>query len=204
MGHRDHYKPNVPSVTELLHDAGYYDQFPNDPQGFYFRRGNFVNDCCDIIAAGDKLDRNRRWAGELPREKPLTVKEENKQEQWIGYVKAYQAWMQRYRKFKLIAAQKYLLNEIEGYQGTLDQLVKLDDMLALVELKAVAPGASCPPATPLQTAGYWLCLDPRPKLRIGLALRADCTFKESIYKNYADFSAFRLMIRWNYIAKNYR
>jgi hypothetical protein len=201
---REHYKPGVPSVTELLKANGYYSQFPDDPTGYYLKRGNFVNGCCDILAEGQWLHEDTIRFGFIEREKPLAVKEENKLERWIRYVHAYQVWMKSQPKFRFVGAQIYLYSEIEHCQGTLDQLIELEAGLALVELKAVAPGQGCQPSTPLQTAGYYVMMDDKPKLRIGLALRSDGTFKEERYTNYRDIHAFRLMVRWNNISKDYR
>jgi len=192
IGIRAHYDPAIPSVTELLRFAGYFDGYPEDTTGFYRRRGHFVDQCCAIIAQGKHLTANTMAVGSEIREKPLTRNGENKEELWNDYIAAFENWMLRYGKVKFIAAQEYVQNPFEHYQGTYDLLVAIDGRETLIDIKT----GSCPKSTALQTAGYVMCLNKRPLCRLGLELRDDQTFKEHPYRDFGDYDRFRLLARY--------
>lgn len=194
MSRPDHYDPNLPSVTELLKWSGYYDSYPNDPSGYYLRRGTWVDRCCSILAQGQLLDDRTIEFGLVQREKPLV----GAAECWGGYVDAFHAWLTR-EETMFVADQGYVINQAEGYQGTYD-LVVLRPKRVLVDIKT----GSCLKATALQTAGYALCLGmPYPR-RLGLELHADGAFTEYEYRDHKDFDAFRLMVRWYHRRSDYR
>lgn len=200
---REHYDPTVPSVTEMLAANGYYDAYQGDPTGYYLKRGRFVEACGTIIFQGQELDDRTIKVAEQVRHKPLARTEANETERWIDYIAQIHLWRQAHR-VKIIESQRYIRNETERYQGTLDWLMEIDDALAVVDGKC----GDCAPCTALQTAGYVLGLPnlkTQPK-RLGLQFKPGLSIQqmEHWYKDHNDFNAFRLMVRWYWKSRDYR
>lgn len=189
---REHYDPNLPSCTELLKWAGYYDGYPPDHEGFYFKRGNWTHAICGVLAQGAEPNIDETLAA-IQRNHPTWDLSD-----WRGYPRAFRVWLGR-EQTQFIAAEQYVRNEQEHYQGTYDLLLYRPKRL-LVDIKT----GSCLKATALQTAGYALCLGvPYPR-RLGLELHADGTFTEYEYRDFKDFDAFRLLVRWYHKQRDYR
>lgn len=193
MNGREHYDPNLPSVTELLKWAGYYDGYPPDHEGFYFKRGNWTHAICAVLTQGAEPNIDETLVA-IQRNHPTWDLSD-----WRGFPEAFRAWWGQ-EGTRGIAAESYVRNDVEHYQGTYDLLVFRAGGYTLVDIKT----GTCPKATALQTAGYALCLStPYPK-RIGLELHADGTFKEYEYRDFKDMEAFRLMVRWYHRSRDYR
>lgn len=192
---REHYDPALPSVTELGRWAGYYDGYPAEPTGYYLRRGNFVDQCCTILAQGLELDDRTIEVAQVIREKPLTW-EKDRTEQWIEPVAQFSRWLHKH-EVVFLAAQQYLRNDVERYQGTYDLKLIVDGKLTRIDLKC----GDCPKFTALQIAGYDLA-DEKTQ-RLGLQLLPDKAV-EHWYKNHDDYNAFRLMVRWYWKSRDYR
>lgn len=186
-GRRAHYKPSAPSVTELLSWAGYYDQYPPDSDGFYRRRGNFIEQYATILLQGLEVDdRTLRMAH---------AHQPGHDEHWIDYINGLNKWRSQHQ-IKFIGAQIYVYNPWETYQGTMDWLLEIDGALTVVDCKT----GTCPKATALQTAGYamaykaWIGDVTTTIARLGLQLEpGKCT--EHWYKDHKDFDAFRILAR---------
>jgi hypothetical protein len=195
---RAHYKPGVISASELLGVAG-YNVYPPDPSGYYLKRGNFVNDCCDLIAQGYRLDDHTWEVARRERERPLAKNGENRVETWAGYVDAYCNWLKKYSNVTLgivlVECQGYLCSEAEALQGTFDQLVRIAGRgLVRLDIKAVSAGA-VEPCTELQIALYDIIDALRAGWFLGLALHPDGTYHESWWRPYVAVHDARLAIR---------
>ena len=197
--HGEGYTPGVPSVTELLEAAGYYDayRFVEDRQ-FYLDRGSRVNDICDAVA--------------LYTHDFAEVSSDIR-----GFIDAYFSWLSRYPRRKLIDVQSYVHHKTLGYQGTYDQrwILEPGQPETILDIKCVADGAHCQKCTALQLAAYDDALgplisgvagfgNPNPyylthRKRLGLALHSDGTFYEDWYTNWRDYPNWRNLVTYHQI-----
>lgn len=195
---REGYLEGVVSVTEVLAWGGYYDQYRDNPDGYYFRRGNFVDPWCTYVARHgatrfmEEMQR-RPQAYELAWRKQRRPQSDDAEEQWINFVYAYAKWFNRHN-VRLLEAQVHVYHSGLVYQGKLDHVAIVDDKLTLIDLKTNADG---PPikATALQTAAYELASHPVER-RLGLALHPNATFDEAWYdRHYKDTEAWRALMQ---------
>lgn len=193
---REHYKPGVPSVTELLQWAGLYPDYPQEPTGYYLRRGHWVDQACALFAQDLALDDRTMELGFREQVKPLA---HDQREQWLNYALPFHSWLVAH-KVEFIAAQQYVYNGLDNYQGTLDLLLKVDGAKTLIDFWCGGNALTKPKA--LQTAGYALATMKEPK-RLGLQLEPG-KLTEHWYKDYRDYDAFRLMVRWYWRSKDYQ
>lgn len=191
---RPGYKEGIPSVTELLRFAGYYDSYPTDRETLdrVYRRGRFVDQCCALLAQGKVLD-----------DRTMDVA---RREEWVDYVRPFVHWCSDH-KIEFVSKQGYVFNPWESYQGTYDLLLKVDGALTLIDIKT----GTCPKCTALQTSGYVMalraCNGQNPEQRLGLQLEPG-KYTEHWYKDFRDFDRFRLLARFFYahgpLSKEYR
>lgn len=202
MGHRDqNYDPNLPSVTELLEEIGYYDEYPDKGKEYYFKRGNWVESVCNLIGHGlvDRTFDLRPSLSAILRNNP-----DWDLSKWPGFSLAFRNWMKQYPDSEMLYSQKYVRNDSLKYQGTLDQFWLFDWGTCLVELKCT-DGAP-PKHAHLQTAGYDIANDERSKKRLVLALHSDGSFDEA-WGKYQDFDYFRSIVDYHWkhvVGKEYR
>jgi len=175
----------VPSVTQLLEDAGLTPDYSLVPQPVLQharQRGIHIDACCDLLDADD-LD----WRSVHPEAVPYV-------EAWIAF--------RDYEGFTPAASQVPLYHPVYGYAGTADVLGTLPGgHLAIVERKATSKMAA---TYALQTAGYgqdgmWYAppgggvLAPAPwqrPVRLGVQLRRDGRYTLVPYDDPEDLAAF--------------
>ena len=175
----------VPSVTQLLEDAGMtpdYSAIPRPVLEHARERGIHVDLCCDLLDADD-LD----WRSVHPEALP--------------YVDAWMAFRE-HEGFTPVASQVPLYHPTYGYCGTTDVVGTLPGARpAVVERKTTAKMS---PTYALQTAGYGLdglwyappgggVLAPVPwtrPVRLGVQLRRDGSYLLVPYDDPEDLAAF--------------
>jgi hypothetical protein len=144
-----------------------------------------------------------------------------KAHEWIRHLNAYADWLSGalHNGWTLLGTQIKVCNKAYSYQGTLDQLWRdHDGVEVIVDLKAVTEG-HCAKSTLLQLAAYDMGLgstynlvsgDSKPRLLMGLALRADGSYYEDVYtpvqvyKAKQDFRALATYYHVHYMGKEYR
>jgi hypothetical protein len=175
----------VPSVTQLLDDAGLTPDYATVPPAVLQharQRGLHVDACCDLLDADD-LD----WRSVHPEALPYV-------EAWLGF--------RDYEGFTPIASQVPLYHPVYGYAGTADVVGVLPGSRpAIVERKTTSKMAA---TYALQTAGYALdgmlyappgggVLAPVPwerPMRLGVQLRRDGRYTRVPYNDPEDLAAF--------------
>lgn len=145
MRDRSLYKPDAPSVTELLKWVGYYDNYPN--HSYHLERGNTIEAWATDLLQGQLHHDTRVAASEI------RTTASGSYEQWIDYIDGFADWMSHHQ-IKFIGSQIYVYNPWCTYQGTLDWLLEIDGELTVVDCKT----GSCPKVTALQIAGYDMAL----------------------------------------------
>jgi hypothetical protein len=175
----------VPSVTQLLDDAGLtpdYSQVPPSVLQHARERGIHVDACCDLLDADD-LD----WRSVHPEGLPFV-------EAWLAF--------REHEGFTPAGSQVPLYHPVYGYCGTADAVGTLPGgRPVIVERKTTAKMAT---TVALQTAGYGLdglwyappgggVLAPVPwarPVRLGVQLRRDGSYLLVPYDDPEDLAAF--------------
>ena len=205
--HGEGYIEDVPHVTGLLEAACYYD-YPyqrktehttrghwfdaDEAKAYFFARGHWVGDACDLIAQG-----NMRYAENEAVQSMIDIGCEHPDwivDKWPMFIEAYHHWLLRYPRRKLIDVQGYVHHKTLHYQGRYDQrwILEPGEPETILDIKCVADGAHCQKCTALQLAAYDDALgplisgvassgNPNPyylthRKRLGLALHSDGTF----------------------------
>ena len=200
--HGEGYIEGVPSVTELLEAAGYYDAYRSvEDREYYLARGHWVGDRCDEIAQNIfDPDKAAQILWTIQNEHPNWWTRS-----WETTLYAYESWLSRYPRRKLIDVQGYVHHKTLSYQGRYDQrwILEPGDIQTIVDLKCVSDGAHCQKCTALQLAGYREALiyeRPGPNYkRLGLALHSDGTFFEDWYTNWRDYPNWRNLVAYHSI-----
>jgi hypothetical protein len=175
----------VPSVTQLLDDAGMTPDYSLVPQPVLQHareRGIHVDLCCDLLDADD-LD----WRSVHPEALPYV-------EAWLAF--------REHEGFTPVASQVPVFHPTYGYAGTVDAVGTLPGARpVIVERKTTAKMAA---TYALQTAGYGLdgmwyappgggVLAPVPwerPVRLGVQLRRDGSYLLVPYDDPEDLAAF--------------
>jgi hypothetical protein len=126
-----------PSSTQVLHDAGLYGDIAKWSDSEAMRRGRLVDAACNLLAMGKEL--TDEWCFEHPECGP--------------YVDGYYEFLKRHQ-VKLVKCAFEVVNRPLRYTGHPDQLVLLDDVLVLIDIKT----GGMPKCTPLQLASYEMAL----------------------------------------------
>ena len=170
--------------------------YPPEAMGYYLKRGNFVDQCCAILAQGKWLSQPTIDMAWKEREKPLSTNQAT--ERWLDYVGQFEEWM-KLHKVEFVSAQQRVINEIDGYVGTLDLLLIMNGQLTLIDLKC----GSMPKCTNLQTALYNIGIGMKAKKRLGLLLTPD-KCEEYWFNDYSDYNEARILARAYHIQAKYR
>ena len=122
----------VPSVTEVLHLAGFSDfaAIPHDVLEHARIRGQEVHQWIELLEYGEDV---------APSEPEV-----------IGRVEAYQAFRDA-EVFKLQGSEVPMVHRLHRYAGTIDLLGEVNGALSVIDIK---PPWDFQPAWPLQLAGY--------------------------------------------------
>jgi hypothetical protein len=187
---------SYPRVTEILAWAmprGFIDEY-------YLRRGTYIHQACDLLAAGFELtDETMEYARRL-RPMPLA----NHGEVWADYLAAYQQFLAKHVPHTLTKLAHEtdiaIVNEVERYRGTPDQVWLMSDgREAVIELKT----GTAPKSTRLQTAFYDLGLpSDKRRRRFALQLRPG-DFKLIPYTDTRDYDRARLLVRAYHVAQEF-
>ncbi len=175
---------NWPSVTGILHDAGLYGSIErwSDPEAM--RRGRLVDAACNLLVMGKQLPQS--WEIDHP--------------ECVPFIDGYRAFLARH-KVNLIQCAFEVTHKLERFTGHPDQLIMLDGVRALIDLKS----GGMPAVTALQTAAYDLAMLSigMPKVtRFGLQLaRGD--FKLHPFTDPRDRDEFTILVRAWWIRAKY-
>jgi len=197
-------KPDWPRTTEVLQWAGFYRAYGNGPdRDYYFSRGTYCGDACDLIAQGHELSDETVDHLSIPRGKPLT--KNGGHERWVDYVQPYAALInspsfQNYFE-KLLGCQEECINETEFYVGHLDQRWQLaSGREAIVDIKCAMTVIQ---AVRFQLASYDLGL-PIAQRRERWALQLTPGNAQLIkYPDSRDYDRWRLLVRAYHVVKEF-
>lgn len=187
---------NWPSTTEVLKAHGFYGQIERwsakadreQPSEYECKnsrdRGTLVDGGCNLLAMGKTLGDG--W--------------KSHEACCMPFLDGYRDFLMRHR-VKLIQCAFEVENKPERYRGHPDQLVELDGVRAVLDIKTGA----MPMVAPLQLASYELAMRsmgmPR-SIRVGLQLsRGD--FKIHYFTDPRDFDEFTILVRAQWVRRKY-
>ena len=149
---------NWPSTTQVLHDAGLYGDLARWSDSEAMRRGRLVDAACNLLLMQKQLPES--WETDHP--------------ECVPFIDGYRMFLAKHNPVIMLACAFEVVNKVERYVGHPDQLVMLDGVRALLDLKT----GGMPAPTALQLASYEMALDPEmirtcpktPTIRVGLQL----------------------------------
>jgi hypothetical protein len=174
----------LPSTTEILKAAGLYADLERfgDPESM--RRGRLVDAACNLLVMGKELP--QAW--------------ETDHLECVPFIDGYRSFLQRHT-VNLIECAFEVVNKAERYLGHPDQLIMLDGVRALIDIKT----GGMQPTTSLQTASYEMAMYSMgmPRVtRFGLQLaRGD--FKLHPFIDPRDKDEFIILARAHWIRRKY-
>jgi hypothetical protein len=175
---------NWPSTTQVLKDAGLYGDIERFGDAESMRRGRLVDAACNLLLMEKEIPAS--WYDQHPECEP--------------YIAGYQHFLIRH-KVRLIQCAFEVVNKAERYIGHPDQLIMLDDVQAMIDIKT----GGMPKTTALQTASYELAersMGVPRSIRVGLQLVGG-DFKLHYFTNPADFDEWTILVRAHWIKAKY-
>jgi hypothetical protein len=143
-----------PTTTQVLHDAGLYGDIAKWSDSEAMHRGRLVDAACNLLAMGKVIPGD--WKNNHPECDP--------------YTDGYYDFLSHH-EVKLIKCAFEVVNTPLKYRGHPDQLVMLDGVRTLIDIKT----GGMPKCTALQLASYEMALYSMGEervIRLGLQLAA--------------------------------
>lgn len=173
-----------PTTTQVLKDAGLYGDIERWSDFEAMRRGRLTDAACNLLAMGKELPQS--WEIDHP--------------ECVPFIDGYRAFLQRH-KVNLIECAFEVIDKTERTKGHPDQLLMLDGVRALIDLKTGGMPKTCR----IQLASYEVMMASMgmPKVtRFGLQLaRGD--FKLWPFVDPFDKDRWRILARWWWIKNEF-
>lgn len=174
-----------PTTTQVLHDAGLYGDIARWSDLEAMKRGRYVDGGCNLLAMGKSLNA-ADWSPE----------------HW-SYIECYMRFLQRH-VVKLTRCAFEVINKPLRYTGHPDQLLMLDGVRALIDIKT----GGMSKVTGLQLASYEMALYSMGEDRVtrfGLQLNPDLPegFKLHPFTDPREKDEFSILVQAHHIRNKY-